>query len=154
MPGVLTDASSYDCSYHSPFSVTYRHVSHHSFHSLNEFFTLLPALPIKPNWIQWTLSTAFTLENTPSLSIYNVDRKCKGMLTPERFNILQRAFEKAKYSGLYDNVTHPPASCIRTRRPHHTQRYQHTSQKSKNSISRMLPPHIIIALQKWALVTK
>ena len=37
-----------------------------TFHSLNAFFTLLPALPIKPNWIQWTLSTAFTLENTPS----------------------------------------------------------------------------------------
>ena len=39
--------------------------------------------------------------------IYNVDGKCKGMLTPERFNILQRAFEKAKYSGLHDNI-HPP----------------------------------------------
>ena len=38
-----------------------------TFHSLNEFFTLLPALSIKPNWIQWTLSTAFTLKNTPSL---------------------------------------------------------------------------------------
>jgi hypothetical protein len=39
--------------------------------------------------------------------IHNVDGKCKGMLTPERFNILQRAFEKAKYSGLHDNI-HPP----------------------------------------------
>ena len=39
--------------------------------------------------------------------IYNVDGKCKDMLTPERFNILQRAFERAKYSGLHDNI-HPP----------------------------------------------
>ena len=31
------------------------------------------------------------------------------MLTPERFNILQRAFEEAKYSGLHDNI-HPPPS--------------------------------------------
>jgi hypothetical protein len=44
------------------------------------------------------------------LSIYNVDRKCKGMLTPERFNILQRAFEKAKYSGLHDNIHPSPMS--------------------------------------------
>ena len=27
--------------------------------------------------------------------IYNVDGKCKGVLTPERLNILLRAFEKA-----------------------------------------------------------
>jgi hypothetical protein len=39
--------------------------------------------------------------------IYNVDGKCKGMLTPERLNILQRAFKKAKYSGLHDSI-HPP----------------------------------------------
>jgi hypothetical protein len=29
-----------------------------------------------------------------------------------------------------------------------------TSQKNKNSFSRMLSPHIIAVLQKWALVTK
>ena len=28
--------------------------------------------------------------------IYNVDRKSKGMPAPERLNILQRVFEKAK----------------------------------------------------------
>jgi hypothetical protein len=39
--------------------------------------------------------------------IYNVEGKCKGMLTPECLVILQRAFEKAKYSGLHDNI-HPP----------------------------------------------
>jgi len=39
--------------------------------------------------------------------IYNVDRKCKRMLTPEHLNILRRGFEKAKYSGLHDNI-HPP----------------------------------------------
>ena len=43
--------------------------------------------------------------------IYNVDGKCKlkGMLTPERLNILQKAFKKAKYSGLHANI-HPPPS--------------------------------------------
>jgi hypothetical protein len=39
--------------------------------------------------------------------IYNVDGKCKGMLTLKRFNIIQRAFEEAKYSGVHDNV--PPS---------------------------------------------
>ena len=39
--------------------------------------------------------------------IYNVDGNCKGILTPERLNILQRAFEKAKYSSSHDNI-HPP----------------------------------------------
>jgi hypothetical protein len=43
--------------------------------------------------------------------IYNVDGKCKGMLTPERFNILQRAFEKAECIGLNDNI-HPPPHCL------------------------------------------
>jgi len=38
--------------------------------------------------------------------IYNVDRKCKGMLTPERLNILR----KAKCSGLHDHVQPPPIS--------------------------------------------
>ena len=36
--------------------------------------------------------------------IYKVHRKCNGMLTPERLNILQSAFEKAKYSGLHNNI--------------------------------------------------
>jgi len=39
--------------------------------------------------------------------IYNEDGKCKGMLTLERLTNLQRAFERAKYSGLHDNI-HPP----------------------------------------------
>jgi hypothetical protein len=41
--------------------------------------------------------------------IYNINGKCKGMLTHERRNVLQRAFKKAKYSGLHDNI-HPPPS--------------------------------------------
>ena len=40
--------------------------------------------------------------------IYNVDRKCKGMLTPERLNILQKAFHRAKCNGLHDHVKPPP----------------------------------------------
>jgi hypothetical protein len=52
--------------------------------------------------------------------IYNVDRKCKGILTPERLNILQKAFHRAKCSGLHDHVKPPPKLCIRTCRPHCT----------------------------------
>ena len=40
--------------------------------------------------------------------IYNVDGKCKGMLTPERLNILRKAFDRAKCSGLHDHVQPPP----------------------------------------------
>ena len=39
--------------------------------------------------------------------IYSVDGKCKGILTLEHFNILQREFQMAKCSGLHDNI-HPP----------------------------------------------
>ena len=41
---------------------------------------------------------------------YNVDGKCKGMLTPERLNIVQKAFNRAKCSGLHDHVQPPPIS--------------------------------------------
>jgi len=78
------------------------------------------------------------------------------MLTPECFNILQRAFERAKYSDLRDNI-HPPPSCIKTRRPHHTQRYcylQTYKPKEKKLVFTDASPHIITALQNWALVTK
>jgi len=40
--------------------------------------------------------------------IYNVDGKCKGMLTLERLHILQKAFEKAKCSGLHSHIKPPP----------------------------------------------
>jgi len=42
--------------------------------------------------------------------IYNVDGKCKGMLTPERLNILRKAFDRAKCRGLHDHVQPPPIS--------------------------------------------
>jgi len=42
--------------------------------------------------------------------IYNADGKCKGMLTPERLNILRKAFDRAKRSGLHDHVQPPPIS--------------------------------------------
>jgi hypothetical protein len=84
--------------------------------------------------------------------------KCKGILTLRRLNILQKI---AKFSGLHDNIHPPPIiyirsnkSCIGACGPHHTQRYsRHASQKVKNSFSRLLSPHIITAVQKWALVT-
>ena len=42
--------------------------------------------------------------------IYNVNGKCKGVLTPERLHILQKAFDQAKCSGLHDHVQPPPIS--------------------------------------------
>jgi len=39
-----------------------------TFHSLNEFFTLLPALPIKPNWIQWN-SLSYKRGNTKNIRL-------------------------------------------------------------------------------------
>ena len=42
---------------------------------------------------------------------YNVDGKCKGMLTPERLHILQKAFlDKPKCSGLHGHIKPPPIS--------------------------------------------
>jgi hypothetical protein len=38
------------------------------------------------------------------------------MLTPERFNVLQKAFKKAKYSGLHDNI-HPPPMTRKDKTP-------------------------------------
>ena len=42
--------------------------------------------------------------------IYNVDGKCNGMLTPERLNILRKAFDRVKCSGLHDHVQPHPIS--------------------------------------------
>jgi hypothetical protein len=43
--------------------------------------------------------------------IYNVDGKCKGMLTPERLHILQKAFlDKPKCSGLHGHIKTSPIS--------------------------------------------
>ena len=42
--------------------------------------------------------------------VFNVDGKCKGMLTPERLDILQEAFDRAKCSGLHDHVQPPSIS--------------------------------------------
>ena len=71
-------------------------------------------------------------------------------LNPERLNILLRAFEKAKYSGLHDNI-HPLPVCLAselvgliTHQDISTSR--HASQKIENPFSRMLPTHIITAL--------
>ena len=35
---------------------------------------------------------------------------CKGMLTPKRLNILRKAFDRAKCSGLHYHVQPPPIS--------------------------------------------
>ena len=90
--------------------------------------------------------------------IYNVDGKCKGMLTPELLNILRKAFDRAKCSGLHDHVQPPPISFaselvgLIARKDISTSK--HTNKKNKDSFSRILPSHITAAFQKWALVTK
>ena len=71
------------------------------------------------------------------------------MLTPERLNILQNAFEWAKYNSLHDDIYLPPSLVselvgLITRKDTATSRQ--ASQKINNSFSWMLPPHIITAL--------
>jgi len=89
---------------------------------------------------------------------YNVDGKCKGMLTPERLHILQKAFDEAKCSGLHDHVQPLPISFVSelvgliARKDISTSK--HTNKKIKDSFSRILPSHIPAAFQKWAPVTK
>ena len=77
------------------------------------------------------------------------------MLTPERLHLLQKAFDKAKCSGLHGHIKPPPISFaselvgLITRKDISTSK--HTNRKSKVSFSRILPSHIT-AFQKWALV--
>jgi len=89
---------------------------------------------------------------------YNVNGKCKGMLTPERLNILRKAFDRAKCSGLHDHVQPPPISfaseLVGLIAPKDTSASKHTNKKIKDSFARILPSHITTAFQKWALVTK
>jgi hypothetical protein len=90
--------------------------------------------------------------------IYSVDGKCKGMFTPERLNILRKAFHRAKCSGLHDHVQPPPISFASERvgliARKDTSASKHTNIKIRDSFARILPSHITAAFQKWALVTK
>eukprot|EP00983_Pelagomonas_calceolata_P118599 1160524-Pelagomonas_calceolata.AAC.1 len=42
--------------------------------------------------------------------IYITDGKCQGMLTPERIDILNNVFDRAKHSGMHDAIQPPPKS--------------------------------------------
>eukprot|EP00983_Pelagomonas_calceolata_P002794 92586-Pelagomonas_calceolata.AAC.1 len=42
--------------------------------------------------------------------IYNMDIKCIGMMTPDSFDVLYRAFHKARALGLHSSICPPPAS--------------------------------------------
>jgi hypothetical protein len=90
--------------------------------------------------------------------IYNADGKCKGMLTPERLNILRKAFDRAKRSGLHDHVQPSPVSFASELEGLIARKdisdSKHTNKKIKDSFARILPSHINTAFQKWALVTK
>jgi hypothetical protein len=89
---------------------------------------------------------------------YNVDKKCKGMLTPERLNLLRNAFDRAKHSGLHDHVQPPPISfaseLVGLIARKDISASKHTNKKSKDSFSWILSSYITAAFQKWALVTK
>ena len=78
--------------------------------------------------------------------IYNVDGKCKGMLTPERLNILQKAFHRAKCSGLHDHIQPPTISfaseLVGLIARKDTSASNHTNKKIKDSFARILPSHI------------
>ena len=75
----------------------------------------------------------------------------------ERLHMLQKAFDKAKCSGLHNHVQPPPINVaselvgLIARKDILTSK--HTNKKSKD-FSRILPSHITAAFQKWALVTK
>jgi hypothetical protein len=90
--------------------------------------------------------------------IYNVNGKCKGMLNPERLNILRKAFDRAKRSGLHDHVQPPPISFaselvgLIARKDIFVSK--HTNKKIKDSFALILPSHITTTFYKWALVTK
>ena len=80
------------------------------------------------------------------------------MLTPERLNILRKAFDRAKCSGLHDHIQPPPISfaseLVGFIARKDTSASKHTNKKTKDSSARILPSHITAAFQKWALVTK
>jgi hypothetical protein len=87
--------------------------------------------------------------------IYNVDGKCKGMLIPERLNILRKAFNRAKCSGLHDHVQPPPigfaSELVGLIARKDTSASKYTNKKIKDSFAQILPSHITAAFQKWAL---
>ena len=80
------------------------------------------------------------------------------MLTPERLNILRKAFHRAKCSGLHDHVQPPPiifaSELVGLIARKDTSASIHTNKKTKDSFARIIPSHITAAFQKWALVTK
>jgi len=90
--------------------------------------------------------------------IYSTDRKCQGMMTPERLDILHTAFHTAKLKDLHNNKTPTPKSFasgllgLLSRETKLERKYQ--SKKIKDSYSRALPNHVHIALQKWTLITQ
>jgi hypothetical protein len=76
--------------------------------------------------------------------IYNVDGKCKGMLTPECLNILRKAFDRAKFSGLHNHVQPPPISfaseLVGLIARKDTSASKHTNKKSKTLSHGYSPP--------------
>jgi hypothetical protein len=75
------------------------------------------------------------------------------MLTPERLNILRKASDRAKRSGLHDHVQPPPISFASElvgliARKDDFSASKHTNKKTKTSFAQILPSHITAAFQK------
>jgi len=55
-------------------------------------------------------SQPISYSNVLAACVYGADGKCKGMLTPERLQILHKKYNKAKSTGLHRDVSQPPQS--------------------------------------------
>jgi len=91
--------------------------------------------------------------------IYKPDGKCIGMMTPERFRLLRERFHEAQKNGLRRDMSSPVqclASEIAGLLQDHQARHKtpKASQLTLESYSRILPQHIIAALQQCAMVSK
>jgi len=109
--------------------------------------------PILPRWhyASWSV-------HWQSCLYLQCRRKCNGMLTPERLSILRKAFDRAKCNGLHDHFQPPPISfaskLVGLTARKDTSAFKHTNKKIKDYFARILPSHITVAFQKWALVTR
>ncbi len=101
-----------------------------------------------------------TIYSREVASICNIDGKCIGMMTPERYHTLQAAFMNARLNGLHEGLQ-PPATCLNAevlglfmRHPGLAPTKTKQSKRVLDSYSRIHPHNISTALNKWCLVTK
>ncbi len=82
----------------------------------------------------------------------------KGMLTPDRLQILHQKYNEAKSTGLHHNVSLPLQSFdsefvgLFVRKARAAKQFD--SKKTRDSFHRILPPHVIAAFKHCAAVTQ